>query len=112
MSMVCRVWHGWTTLDGASDYEELVRGQVIPDIEARRIPGFLQIDLVRRDVHDEVEFMTVMWFVDLDAVTAFVGADRELAHVPAAARAVLSRFDERVAHYEVLDRREQRSSLP
>jgi hypothetical protein len=41
-------------------------------------------------------------------VKAFVGADHEVAHVPAAAPAMLSRFDERVAHYEVVDRREQK----
>jgi hypothetical protein len=33
--------------------------------------------------------------------------DYELAHVPEPARAVLSRFDHRSAHYEVIDRRDQ-----
>ncbi len=56
----------------------------------------------------EVEFVTTMWFDNLDAVKAFVGADHEVAHVPAAARAILSRCDKRVAHYEVFDRREQK----
>jgi hypothetical protein len=36
-----------------------------------------------------------------------MGEDYSLSHVPAAARAVLKRFDERAAHYEVIDRREQ-----
>jgi hypothetical protein len=36
-----------------------------------------------------------------------VGEDYEVAHVPERARAVLSRFDERLAHYEVIDRRDQ-----
>ena len=48
-----------------------------------------------------------MWFDSLDAIKAFMGHDYEISHVPAAARAVLSRFDERAAHFEVLDRREQ-----
>jgi hypothetical protein len=48
-----------------------------------------------------------MWFGTVDAVKAFMGEDYELAHVPAEARAVLSAFDERSAHYEVLDRRDQ-----
>ena len=84
-----------------------MRGEVIPGIEARRIPGFRSIDLVRRDVGDEVEFVTIMWFDHLDAVKAFVGDDHEVAHVPDRAQQVLARFDERSAHYEVLDRREQ-----
>ena len=104
---ICRLWRGWTTPDNAEAYERIVRGEVIPSIEARRIPGFRHIDLLRREAGDEVEFVTLMWFDSLDAVKAFVGDDHEVAHVPEVARAVLSRFDERVAHFEVLDRREQ-----
>jgi hypothetical protein len=48
-----------------------------------------------------------MCFDDLPAIVAFVGADAEVAHVPASARAVLARFDERAVHYEVFDRRTQ-----
>jgi len=48
-----------------------------------------------------------MWFDNLEAVKSFVGEDFEVAHVPAAARAVLSRYDERAIHYEVFDWREQ-----
>ena len=104
---VCRLWRGWTTPANAEAYERIVRGEVIPGIEARRIAGFRHIDLMRREAGGEVEFMTLMWFDSMDAVKAFVGEDRSTAHVPDAARAVLSRFDERVAHFEVLDRRPQ-----
>ena len=62
---------------------------------------------MRRELGDEVEFQTLMWFDDLEAIRAFVGEDYAVSHVPAAARAVLTRFDERAAHYEVIDRREQ-----
>ena len=62
---------------------------------------------MRRDVGDEVEFETLMWFDSLDAIKAFMGEDYPVSHVPAAARAVLERFDERAAHFEVLDRRAQ-----
>ena len=105
--MIYRVWRGWATKENADAYERIVRGQVIPGIEERGIPGFLSIDLVRRERDDDVEFMTLMWFDDLASVRAFMGEDYETAHVPAAAQAVLSDFDRRSAHYEVLDRREQ-----
>src|SRR5215510_14104303 len=101
--MICRVWRGWTTKDNAGAYERVVRGQVIPGIEERRIPGFRSIDLLRRERDDDVEFMTLMWFDSVDAVKAFMGEDYEAAHVPAEARAVLACFDERSAHFEVLD---------
>jgi len=105
--MICRVWRGWTTPENAAAYEKIVRGQVIPGIEARIVPGFLHIDLMRRDLGAEVEFQTIMWFADLDAIRAFVGADYEISHVPEEARIVLSRFDVRATHYDVIDRRAQ-----
>jgi heme-degrading monooxygenase HmoA len=105
--MICRLWRGWATNQNADAYERIVRDQVIPGIEARHIPGFRSIDLVRREREHDVEFMTLMWFDSLDAVKAFMGDDYEVAHVPAAAQAVLADFDKRSAHYQVLDRRDQ-----
>ena len=105
--MICRLWRGWTTPENAEAYEAIVRGEVIPAIETRHIPGFRHIDLLKREVDDEVEFQTLMWFDSLDAIKAFIGDDYAVSHVPDAARQVLKRFDERAAHYEVIDRREQ-----
>ena len=105
--MICRLWRGWTTRDNADAYERIVRGEVIPGIEARKIPGFRHIDLMKRGLGVEVEFQTLMWFDSLDAVIAFMGEDYAVSHVPAAARAVLERFDGHASHFEVIDRREQ-----
>jgi hypothetical protein len=103
----CRLWRGWTTPDNADTYERIVRDEVIPGIEARQIPGFRHIDLMKRGLGDEVEFQTLMWFDSLDAIKAFMGEDYAVSHVPPAAQAVLKRFDSHAAHYEVIDRREQ-----
>ncbi|MCV0396531.1 MAG: acyl-CoA dehydrogenase [Rhizobiaceae bacterium] len=46
-----------------------------------------------------------MEFANLDAVKTLVGDDYEQCYVPAAARAVLKRFEERSAHYELLEAR-------
>jgi len=105
--MICRLWRGWTTPENADAYERVVRGAVIPGIEARAIPGFRHIDLMKREAGGEVEFQTLMWFDSLDAIIAFMGDDYAVSHVPQPARAVLKRFDERAAHYEVIDRRAQ-----
>jgi heme-degrading monooxygenase HmoA len=59
-----------------------VRKQVIPGIEARCIPGFSSIDLIRREREHDVEFMTLMWFDSPDSVKPFMGEDYEAAHVP------------------------------
>jgi hypothetical protein len=105
--MICRLWRGWTTPEEADAYENIVRSEVIPGIEARRIPGFRHIDLMRRDLGGEIEFQTLMWFDDLDAIKAFMGEDYTLSHVPPEARTVLNSFDDRASHFEVIDRREQ-----
>ena len=103
--MISRVWHGWTTPANADKYEALLRSEIFEGIGNRKIAGFLGIDLLRRPHADEVEFVTIMWFESLDAVRTFAGADYDVAVVPPAARAVLSHFDARSAHYDVRERR-------
>jgi len=63
------------------------------------------IELLRRPLEDEVEFITIMRFTSLQAVKAFAGQDHETAYVPPAARAVLQRFDAQSQHYEVREER-------
>lgn len=104
--MIARVWHGWTTAQRADEYEALLRDDVFPGILAKRIPGFRRIEMFRRELDGESEFVTVMWLDSLEAVTSFVGEDHGAAYVPASARRVLARFDERVAHYEVREGRD------
>ena len=99
--MINRIWHGWTTPANADRYEALLREEVFVGIHDRHLPGYRGIRLLRRSTGAEVEFITIMTFDSLDAVRGFVGEDYEAAYVPPAARAVLSRFDERSQHYEV-----------
>lgn len=99
--MISRIWHGYTTLENADIYENLLREEIFVGIHDQSIPGFREIQLFRRKLGNEVEFITVMWFDSLDAVRAFAGEDYEVAVVPPKARAVLSHFDERSQHYEI-----------
>jgi antibiotic biosynthesis monooxygenase (ABM) superfamily enzyme len=97
--MILRIWHGWTMPENADVYEALLEDEVFCGIQERHIPGLRGIQLLRREVGNEVEFVTIMRFVSLDAVHGFVGEDHEVAVVPEEAGAVLSRFDERSQHY-------------
>lgn len=99
--MISRIWHGYTTPENADTYEALLKGEIIVGIKDRHIPGFREIQVYRRELGNEVEFVTVMWFDTLNAVRAFAGEDYEAAYVPEKARAILSRFDKRSQHYEV-----------
>lgn len=100
--MISRIWYGWTSQENAAAYQSLLNTEILPGIANRQIEGYRGAHLLRRDSGSEVEFVTILWFDSLAAVQNFAGADYEVAVVPATARALLSRFDERSAHYEVL----------
>jgi heme-degrading monooxygenase HmoA len=104
--MISRIWHGYTTPANADVYENLLKEEIFVGISSRHIRGYRGIELLRRAVGNEVEFITIMWFDSIDAVREFAGDDYELAVVPEKARKVLSRFDERSQHYEVEVERE------
>ncbi len=99
--MISRVWHGWTTPASADAYESLLKSEIFEGIRRRQIAGYRGIHLLRRNLGDEVEFITIMWFDSIEAVRAFAGEDYEVAVVPPKARALLSRFDARSQHYAV-----------
>ena len=99
--MINRIWHGWTTPSNADKYEALLKEEIFVGIQKRHIPGFNGIQLLRREVGQEIEFVTIMLFDSLDSIREFAGEDYEVAVVPKKARAILSRFDERSQHYEI-----------
>jgi heme-degrading monooxygenase HmoA len=102
--MIGRIWHGYTTPENADVYEKLLKEEIFLGIRNRNISGFQEIQLFRRDLENEVEFITIMWFDDIESVRAFAGAAYKAAVVPPKARAVLARFDEHSQHYEVRER--------
>ena len=99
--MISRIWHGYTTASNADAYESLLKSEIFIGIQDRRIAGYNGIQLLRRNLKNEVEFITIMWFDSLDAVRLFAGEDYEAAVVPQKARALLARFDDRSQHYNV-----------
>lgn len=100
--MISRIWHGWTTPQNADKYETLLKEEIFVGIKNRHVHGFKGIQLLRREINGEVEFITIMTFESLDAVREFAGEDYEQAVVPEKARKFLSRFDEHSQHYEII----------
>ena len=99
--MIVRIWYGWTTPGNADKYEALLKEEIFVGIQNRHIGGFKSIKLLRREVGEEVEFVTIMLFDSLDAVREFAGENYEVAVVPEEARAVLAHFDKQSQHYEI-----------
>jgi len=104
--MIARIWHGYTTPENADAYENLLRGEVFDWIDGHHIPGYHGIQLYRRPLDNEVEFITLMWFDTLADVRLFAGEDYETAVVLPQAQALLAHYDARSQHYEVrIDRK-------
>jgi antibiotic biosynthesis monooxygenase (ABM) superfamily enzyme len=99
--MIARIWHGYTTIENADAYETLLKEEVFVSIESQLATGYRGIHLLRRTLGNEVEFTTIMWFTDMEAVKKFAGENYQIAHVPAKAQAILSRFDETSIHCEM-----------
>ena len=98
--IIARLWHGVTTAENASQYEELLRSEILPGIH--RVEGYRGAYLLRREVPEGAEFVTLTLFESMDAVRRFAGDDLEKAVVPEQARRLLARFDSRSVHYTVL----------
>jgi antibiotic biosynthesis monooxygenase (ABM) superfamily enzyme len=107
--MITRIWRGWTTLSNSPVYEKLLLTEIFTAIASRNIPGYRGISLGKREVGDEMEFITIMSFDSIQAVKEFAGDNYEIAVVPAKARAVLARFDAVSAHYETVVERPSRT---
>jgi len=63
--MITRIWHGYTTLENADAYENLLKTEVFPSIEKKNVKGYRKISLLKRVLDSEVEFITIMLFDDI-----------------------------------------------
>ena len=98
--MIARIWRGWAPPGTADDYQRHYETEVSEHLRA--VSGFRGARLLRREEGQEVMFTSITFFTGLDAIRGFAGDDHEVAVVEEAARRALSRWDERVAHHEVV----------
>jgi heme-degrading monooxygenase HmoA len=97
--VIARMWRGWTRTRDADRYERHYRSEVLATL--RQVPGFSGARLLRREVGEETEFVSLTYFDDLGAIRAFAGADYDTAVVGGEAKEVLVRYDARVRHYDL-----------
>lgn len=100
--MISRIWHGYTTRENADEYQNLLENEIFVGIKNKNINGYKGIQLYRREMQTETEFITVMWFDSIDAVIEFAGQDYEKSVVPNEAQKVLLHFDKTSQHYNVI----------
>jgi heme-degrading monooxygenase HmoA len=97
--MIARHWRGWTELQNADAYEDLLKQKVLPEL--KKIEGYRGGYVLRNDGSSEVEFVVVNLFDSLDAVKRFAGNDYTTAVFEPEAECLLSRIEPRATHYDV-----------
>jgi heme-degrading monooxygenase HmoA len=98
---IVRTWRGSAANAADADaYARHLAEAVFPHLAS--IPGHRGARLLRRAVDGGFEFLVLTAWDSMEAVRGFAGEHPERAVVEPAARAVLSRFDESVHHYELV----------
>ena len=98
--MIARIWHGWTKPADAKAFEKLLREEIFPGIAARKIVGYHGAELFVREDGHEVEFITLLRFDSMDAVTEFAGPDASKPVIFPKAETLIKRM-EQARHYRV-----------
>ncbi|MGH2532387.1 MAG: antibiotic biosynthesis monooxygenase family protein [Thermomicrobiales bacterium] len=98
--MIARVWAARATPDHAPAYAEHLRDHVLPTL--RGLDGYRGAKLLQRSDGDDVEIVVVTYWRSLDAVRGFAGDAIDAAVVADEAAALLTDFDARVQHFEVV----------
>jgi heme-degrading monooxygenase HmoA len=96
---IVRIWHGRTLADQADAYTEYLDRTGVADF--RRTPGNLGVDVLRRVVGVEAEFLVVSRWESLAAVKAFAGEDVTRARYYPLDSHYLLELEPNVVHYEM-----------
>lgn len=99
--MIVRAWRGYASLEKPEDYPDHFRRNVVPELKG--IDGFLGARLMRSQTLEGFEFLVHTRWRSMDAIRAFAGNDIERAVVEPEAVRALTRYDERVRHYVVVE---------
>lgn len=100
--MIARLWSARTTPAHAPAYAEHLRNQVLPELQS--VDGYAGALLLEQETPDSdaVELIVITLWQSLDAIKGFAGPDVEGAVVADEAVAVLTDFDRRARHYEIV----------
>ena len=97
--MIARLWRGYAAREHADAYAAMLKPELLPGLS--QVKGYRGSYLFRRENGGEVEFVTIILWDSLDAITAVAGERYEHAVIPEERRKYLLRWDDVAAHYEV-----------
>jgi len=100
-SKIIRTWKGWTTIENAPIYEDMLINEVFPTVKRNGVDGLEKVSISTKKKNDEVEFFLVLQFDSLESVKIFAGENYETAYIPDNAKRVLKRYDRNAEHFEL-----------
>jgi uncharacterized protein len=109
-SEVVRRWTALATEENWPKYREHFSNEVLPALRAKR--GFLGARLYVRRLGDTVEILVMTSWDSLESIRQFAGSDLEAAVVAEEASSVLSEYDRRAHHYELVISQQVRNARP
>jgi len=98
--VIARLWHGFTKPEHADAYEAMLKPELLRGLS--KVKGYLGSYLLRRNIGNEVEFITIIHWESIDAIRAVAGPDHETAVIPEERRQYLSHYDAKAAHYQIV----------
>jgi heme-degrading monooxygenase HmoA len=98
--MIARFWSARTSREYAREYADHLSRTVLPEL--KKIAGYQAGTLLQREVSDGIEVVVITYWDSLASIRAFAGADIETAVVADKAAGLLTDYDRRVRHYEVV----------
>jgi uncharacterized protein len=103
--LILRMWRARSSAEKADDYIQHATGKVFPAL--RTIEGHRGAYLLRRTVEGAIELVVLTLWESMAAVRKLAGAVPDKAVVDPEVRAILTSFDESVAHFEVVQGMEE-----
>ena len=98
--MIVRMWHGRVPATRAPAYREFLKMRAIPDY--RSVAGNLSVHILERKEGDVTHFITMTFWVDMNAIRGFAGEDVDRAKYYPEDKDFLMEFEPSVVHYEVV----------
>ena len=96
---IIRTWKGWTSIENAPIYENMLINEVFPAVKRKGVEGLEKVSISIMEKKDEVEFFLVLQFDDLNSVKMFAGENYKKAYIPDNAKRVLSKYDKTADHF-------------
>jgi len=98
---VVRVWKGYGSAEGVDRYCRVHFAEtVLPQLQA--VDGFRGAHVLAHSTGEETEVVVATVWESLAAVKAFAGDDHERAVVEPVVHDLLTRFAERVTHFDLV----------